>query len=273
MDSGQYLQWLFNNTPSMVRAWIDEGTLFTALQRDFEATLQHRTHVDAVTEFAQSCPVPGASTDDYMLREISPMRGVSILAGIHFYALDPARPFVGVYAQSRNLTLSETQTVTAALTAQFAQFRPTAVWWWCSADRPDLRTLPAATGDQRLVVGELAAISARPLPEPVMAVRLPPDSGSAGSTIPMRANSDLATRLRLIADEEGASYDRYCTIFAGFLEAYPQWRGRLELTARADYDECAREGGLFTVEIDGHFAGVMAAQPGEIRGIPGWVIV
>jgi hypothetical protein len=248
MYNTAYLSWLLDSTPAAVRAWVGDAPFTASIRQELEGTIQHRTDPSHAASYAQACPVPGARADEYLLRACRVQADATVLAGIHFYGLDIARPFVGVFAQSRHLTPHEALTATQWLCEDFATFQPQAVQWWSASDRADLRALPGAVGDQRLVVGPIEAINRLPLAAPT-------------------------ATLRLLADPDGASYPAYAEMYARALAANPAWQGKLQQTTAEEYTACAHAGGLYVVEVDGDYAGVIAALPGVVRGIPGWVMM
>ncbi|MFZ1768797.1 MAG: hypothetical protein WAU00_06355 [Caldilinea sp.] len=248
MHNTAYLAWLLDSTPAAVRAWVGEAPFTASMRQELEETIQHRTDPSQAASYAQACPIPGARADEYLLRERRVQADATVLAGIHFYGLDIERPFVGVFAQSRHFTPHEVLAATQWLCEDFATFQPQAVQWWSAADRPDLRTLPGAVSDLRLVAGPIEAINRLPLAMP-------------------------KETLRLIADADGASYPAYAELYARALAANPAWKGKLQRTTEEEYTACAHAGGLYVVEVDGDYAGVIAALPDVVRGIPGWVMM
>jgi L-amino acid N-acyltransferase YncA len=131
--------------------------------------------------------------------------------------------------------------------AEFGVFAPFSAWWWRSSEEPDLREPPGARGDQRLFVGLIEEMRSVELRDPPLEIRLHPD-------------------------RHGSSYREYTAIFDEFTENNPTWQGRIEKTGRLDYRACGDAGGLYTAEVDGEFGGVIAALPGTLRGVAGWVV-
>ena len=142
-------------SPVTVSAWLDSNQLRLALCADFDTTIATRlTSMERVEKYARRCPVAGAEPADYRLREVQLFPDVAVLAGIHFRNLQLDRPFIGVYAQTRLLTDSETVEASKRLRLEFAGFAPKYVSWW-SPEQHDLRHAPGAISDKRLIVGHL----------------------------------------------------------------------------------------------------------------------
>ena len=244
-----YLRWLAETSPGLAREVLGEQGLRDALARWFRDTIAFRIHSpEVLVKYAKACPSPGAEPSDYALREIELGPDTSVLAGIHFQGLEVKQPFVGVFAQSRSLTPVEISQASRVLTAELSLFAPGCVQWWASDSGPDLRALPGGRGDQRLLLGRLDDLMARP-------------------------QLERPAGIRLVADPNGDSFDWYDDVYEGFFRANPHWRGRLQKTDAALYRECATQGGLHVLEVGGRRAGVIAARPGVVRGVPGWEMI
>jgi hypothetical protein len=243
------MDWLHASAPTVAKEALGEAALFRALDDDFAATIRSRTCPDWGARFRAHCPVASATPTDYCLREIEIGERAHVLAGIHFYGSDVRKPFVGVYAQSRDLSVTETAAAAARLGDAFANFNPLASWWWSKDSVLDVESSSMGVHpDQRFLLGSIRDIVQRPL-----------------------SRSDIDCVLR--KDQHGTSYDAYTRIVADFIEQNPFWAGRIERTEREDYLECAAVGGVCVVERQGAIGGVFAARPGAIRGIPGWEVV
>ena len=247
MNRDVYVDWMVATSPVTVSAWLDSNQLRLALCADFDTTIATRlTSMERVEKYARRCPVAGAEPADYRLREVQLFPDVAVLAGIHFRNLQLDRPFIGVYAQTRLLTDSETVEASKRLRLEFAGFAPKYVSWW-SPEQHDLRHAPGAISDKRLIVGHLREIdfSSASLPEPLVVRR----------------------------DSSGGSYQAYCEIFDDFIRRNPQWLEDLSKTDASMYEDCARAGVVLQLEADGRIVGIVAARSGAIRGIVGWEIV
>lgn len=248
MNPDDYLPWLLATTPAAVRSWLGDGALGATLADDFAATIASRVHSDErLQAYAACCPVPGAAPRDYALREIALSFDLRVLAGIHFRNLVLARPFVGVYAQSRDVSSAELPALVARLAEEFAVFAPLHVWFW--ALQPDeLLAAPGAALDRHLVVGRLQELV---------------ETGAAA----------LPDAITLERDETGASYDDYRRSFDAFVAAHPHAADDIACTDRSDYEDCASDGALYTIQSGATRIGVIAARPGRLRGIVGWEMV
>jgi hypothetical protein len=248
VDSDVYIDWMVRSTPAAVLTWINETDLRSELRKDFERTWADRVESgDWVIGFARACPVEGARPDDYRLRELSVSSAATVLAGIHFRNRQVAHPFVGVYAQSRELTADEICEASSKLLAEFDLFNPEFVRWW-SPEQSDLRTLPRATGDRRLVAGRIADAVDRPLPTLPTGMSLEPDSGLS-------------------------CYGDYEQMFADVVRRNPNRQDRLSLESMDSLEQCARNGAMYCLRDRGVLAGVIAARLGAVRGIQAWYMV
>lgn len=199
-----------------------------------------------VEQYAAICPVEGVGPRAYHLREIELAMGLRVLAGIHFRGLEVREPFVGVLACEGELPAREIGEASFELVQRFSKFGPRRTRWWSPSGASDLRGLPGARGDQRLVGGWLAGLT------------------TPGGT----------PSLELRCESSGeASYDAYRRIYDELLRACPERRDWIRATDRDLYEECVHAGVLATVRRNGSIHGVLAARPGKLRGIPCWEMI
>jgi len=227
---------------------VNEDELGSEMVSYFERVWTERVETpEWLTGYARTCPIDGAEPGLYALRHIDILEDAAVLAGIHFVARDVRRPFVNVFAQSRDLTGAEVTDATSALIEAFSLFKPTRVRWW-SPEQHELRQLAGATGDHRLVIGRLREIR-------------------EGAPAPLPA------RFSFGPESAAACYDEYARAYAEFLDASPVMEGRITAESQRSLDECARAGALFSLRDGDRLAGLMAARPDNARGINGWLIV
>lgn len=249
LDAEPYVAWAIEVAPSIAKTGLGAAVVERCVAKALRDTIRERTDPAWAEGYWQACPVPGASVDAYLLREVALGHDARVLVGIHFYGGDVRKPFVGVLAQTRALSAEARLGATEALCDAFAAFAPAAVWWWVPgrADEDAMDGAGRVVADQRLLVGSIPAIV-------------------PGVAEPVEVPFDLQR------DENGASFETYAQMFDAYVAAHPTWRGRLVRSDRADYEACARAGGLFVVEHEGRMEGVFAARPGEVLGIPGWLV-
>jgi hypothetical protein len=240
-----YLEWFLASTPDTVRKWIPDQRLRGDLAEDLERTWRQRAEDhDWLAGYARTCAVERARAEDYALREIEISPGTAVLAGIHFRNRNVSEPFVGVFAQTRDLNDGEIAAATRVLIKDFALFRPLAVRWW-SPEQRDLRGLPNAAGDLRLVAGRVADMTHLP--------------------------GSLAAHLSFHPESVVDCYEEFRRAYAEFLAQATFHNAPLPETP-SSLEACEREGHLYCLRDSGRFAGLMAARPDAIRGIKGWVI-
>jgi len=240
-----YLAWLVSSTPSTVRKWVPDERLLADLETHLGHTWQERTqNVDWLAGYAKTCPIAGARPDDYRLREIKVPSAV-LLAGIHFRNRDVDEPFVEVFAQARQLTPSEITAATRSLIADFELFRPRGVRWW-SPEQHDLRDVPLAHGDYRLVIGRIADI--------------------------VRGCAALPCQYAFRPERVAQFYDDYWNAYVEF-RTYASFENVPAPESPASLEDCERNGALYCLREAGRFAGLMAARPHMRRGIRGWEVV
>ena len=246
-DEAPYVAWAVESAPVIAKATLGAAVLERCVAETQRAAIRQRTDPGWVADYRRACPVPGASAEAFLLRECALVGDARLLAGIHFYGGDVAKPFVGVLAQTRTLTAQARLAATEAPCDASAAFAPAAVWWWVPGDAGTTDAEGRIVADQRVLIGSI------------------PELVRAGSGV-----AEVSFVLR--HDESGASYGQYTRLFDTFVTANPAWRGRLARSGRADSEACAGAGGLFVAERAGRMAGVFAARPGDVHGIPGWLV-
>jgi hypothetical protein len=241
----RYLAWLVSSTPSSVRKWVPDQRLLVDLATYLDHTWQERTeNVEWLAGYAETCPIARARPNDYRLREIN-VSSTVLLAGIHFRNRDVNQPFVGVFAQARELTGSEISAATRSLIADFELFEPTGVRWW-SPEQHDLRSVPSAQGDYRLVIGPIADI--------------------------VHGCASLPSQYSFRPERVAQFYDDYRYAYAEF-RSVASFDNVPAPESPASLEDCERNGVLYCLREAGRFAGLMAARPRLLRGIRGWEIV
>ena len=244
IDDARYVAWAIDRTPALAKHVLGDEAVARSVAALVGRTIRERTDPEGLERYRQARPVPGVGAAAYALREVLLGDDLAVLAGIHFFGGDVAKPFVGVFAQTRDLADAERLDATVALCDAFAAFSTLATWWWVEGDAD---TAAPAIADQRLLLGALADLTRVPV-----------------------AAEDAPFALR--RDERGDTVAAYDRMFAAFVAKHPEWIGRLPRTAPEDYEACARVGGLFVAEHEGRVVGVFAAHPGDVRGVSGWVV-
>ena len=124
----------------------------------------------------------------------------------------------------------------AVLCAAFADFAPTAARWFDA--------VPPGRADQHLVAERLTALQAAPRPRHFGDLRLRPATA--------------------------AVHARYAAMVA---RLSPAQRALTAKETPQSLTTCAAAGALFTAEVDGLLAGLIAARPEPLLGLPAWVVV
>ncbi len=224
-----------------------DAELRAGLRSGLQETWTQRVDPAVLERYAAWCPIAGAAPFEYGLREIALHGGASVLAGIHFFGLDVARPFVGVEAQSRALTHAEIGAGSQLLCKELERFAPARVSWW-SSTRDDLRAIPGAVGDRRLLAGNLGEIAARP-------------------------ERGLPDGFSLEQDADASCHEAYLAIYER-LHRYVQDSSDLsQCEERASLATCAADGALFCLRERGRLAGVIAARIEDRYGLRAWYVV
>lgn len=171
------------------------------------------------------------------------------LTGIRFRGLDVTKPFVDVLATSTPPTADDVLEVASHVASRYAAFEPRCVRF----DVPDpdglVGDLPpeSAAVDQYVVAGLLESLRGRP----------------PGVTF---------ARTALWPGEPGQLATLAAHIYADLHRTHPEMRLWAAAADQESLAQCAHEGLLFEVRVDGVTAGVVAALREEAHGLTGHVV-
>jgi RimJ/RimL family protein N-acetyltransferase len=198
-------------------------------------------------KFAAACPVEGASPGEYGIRFLE-LEGVgSLLAGIHFYGGNLARPFVHVSAFDFELNADRANQLQSLIRREFSVFRPVQFRIWLDSEDSPAAGIPGAELDQWFLVGALSDIQKSGLP----------------------ANS---SRISLVADPELDSYSAFEKCYRDFLAEDPGMEAWLAPADRKLMKASAKEGKNYRVHIEGEPAGWIAGKRDDAGPLSGWQI-
>jgi GNAT superfamily N-acetyltransferase len=162
--------------------------------------------------------------------------------GPRYLGRDPDLPFVGVSASDRPLTASDAEPLTSLAGESFSAFAPGFVLL-STAD--PIGAWPGTRPEQRQLVGLLADLRARPAP----------------------------TGLRAVPRADTGFYDHYRQIFDDDVARDPVHARHTRAESLEDLEKLAGQGLVFDVEVDGTWAGILAAEPDVRRGVRGATVV
>jgi hypothetical protein len=192
--------------------------------------------------FAQVAPQSGEPPASYLDRWLSLDTGGHVLAGPRYLGRDPDLPFMGVSASDRPLVAADAEPLRGLARREFAAFHPRFVLLQ-TAD--PIGAWAGTRPEQRQLVGRLGDLRGRTTPPELAAVR----------------RSDTAV------------YDRYRQIFELDVEHDPVHARHTRAETREDLQALADQGLLFDVEVDGAWAGIVAAEPDARRGVRGATVI
>ncbi|MDX6360552.1 MAG: hypothetical protein QOH37_3606, partial [Nocardioidaceae bacterium] len=188
------------------------------------------------TSFAQVAPQSGEPPTSYLDRWLPLDRGGHVLVGPRYLGRDPDLPFMGVSGSDRPLAVSDAESLMAVARREFAAFAPKFVLLTTS---DEIGSWPGTRPEQRQLVGLLGDLRLRPLPP----------------------------ELRAVPRADTAIYDRYRQIFDDDVAREPAHGRHTRAETRDDLQELAEQGLLLDVEVDGEWAGLIAAEPDVRRGV------
>lgn len=214
-----------------------------ALEASLAAALARTEDQRFAAAFARACPTFGATVDDYLHRvEPSDEAGLT-LVGIRMLGGDTRRPFVELLAWER---LPEHDAAWTALRRhlldRFGVFHPRALRVRLAAPPPT-----ACDADMVWVAAPLATLQAAPRP------------AGAGSLRLVAADASDAARL---AQEVSALH-----------RERPALAPHVHPASAEDLAACARDGVALRAEVDGRWAGVVAARAAGAWALRGYEVV
>lgn len=199
--------------------------------------------LDYGESFAAVAPQSGEPAAAYLDRWLPLHTGGHVLAGPRYLGRDPDLPFVGISASDRTLRVDDRDALSAVARDHFAAFQPGFVLL-TTAD--PVGAWPGTHALMRQLVGSLGELRRR---------RTPPGLSFVG-----RTSAEVI-------------YDRYLAIHRLHVEQEPAHARRTRCEELADLQRLADDGLLFDVQVDGEWAGLLAAEREVRQGIRGATVV
>jgi hypothetical protein len=233
-DAGLH-PWVLDHVPAPVRR--------AALEEELGFTLNTAARdMEYATAFAKDAPQSGQPARAYLDRWVALGAGDHVMVGPRYLGRDPDLPFVVASATDRPLTPADRGRLAAVARESFGAFRPGFVLL-TTADstgawpdtRPELRQLVALLGDLRR----------------------------------RQCPTELSAQPRHDTD----FYDRYRRIYELDVARDSSHARHTRLEARADLQELASRDLLFDVQVNGAWAGIVAAEPDARRGVRGATVI
>jgi hypothetical protein len=193
--------------------------------------------------FRSQVPDVGEPVESYLAKWLPLADGGShVLIGPRYLGLDPEWPFVAVAASDRPLVPADQAALVSLAREKFAAFSPRFVM--VTAFDP-AGSWPGSTPEMRLVTGLLDDLRRRPVPR----------------------------SLRTEPRRDTGIYEDYVRIHQIHVESTPIHARYARCESREDLQELAEMGFLFDVFVESRWAGLLAARPGAVGGMPGAVVV
>jgi hypothetical protein len=194
------------------------------------------------TSFAEVAPQSGEPPASYLDRWLPLRTGGHVLVGPRYLGRDPDLPFLGVSASDRPLVAGDAEALVEIARRDFAAFRQKFV---LPTTSEVIGAWPGTRPEHRQLVGLLGDLRRRSTPPELSAV----------------PRADLAF------------YDRYQQLYDDDVARDPAHARHTRTESREDLQELAGQGLLFDVEVDGAWAGIVAAEPDARRGVRGATVI
>jgi L-amino acid N-acyltransferase YncA len=243
-------------TSPILRAWYDEPALLAQLADAFAPELARVGDHDFGTSYRESVELDiDAEPGDWANRIVELDDGADwALTGIRFRGRDITKPFVDVIACSPGHTPTEILNVAQQVAAVYAAFGPLCVRFEIPDAKEfddqvagDPRFGPHTAIDMHFVAGLLHVLKGLP-------------------------RASTYARVELRHRDPAALAERAETVYAELAELNPTTRSWATPEDVESLAECAQEGLLFEVAIDGQPSGVAAALRDNAHGMTGFVV-
>ena len=192
--------------------------------------------------FAEVAPPIGQPVSAYLDRWVPIGDGAHVLIGPRYLGRNPNLPFVMVSAGDRPLTPADRTHLQAVAREHLSAFDPGFVML-TTAD--PVGAWPGTHPELRQVVGPLGELRRRVAP------------------------SELSVSPR----RDTSFYDHYLELFDRDVARDPAHARHTRVEDRQDLQDLADRGYLFDVQVDGDWAGILAAEPDARRGVRGATVV
>jgi L-amino acid N-acyltransferase YncA len=240
-------------TSPVIRSWYAEGALRGNLREPMSVEADRLDNADFGREFRDGVGIDGPEDPlAWANRWLDLPDGGWAVAGIRFRGRDTARPFVDVVATTAPPTADGLAAVADTVVSAFDEFAPLCL----RVDAPDgpalVDTLNADARFERSCAIDMHVVAG-----PVHALR-------------HHARSSAYDRVQIRSGDAETLAPRVTTIYSDLAGAEPElatWAQPEDLESLA---ECAEEGLLFEVLVDGSRAGVVAAVPHDDHGMTGF---
>jgi L-amino acid N-acyltransferase YncA len=183
----------------------------------------------------------GLPAQEYLARVVT-INSHRFLARIDFRSPSDHNGFVDIFRASTPPGSIADVTVFQRLAEAFPAFLPHKVYFYHPAHLP-LRTTSAII-EQHFLAAPATEMASRP-----------PASGHSRITLTRRADLDF--------------YPHYVAIYREMYAERPYLEGIVGIEGRESLEECAEQGFLFEIAVDGRAAGIIAAKQRTMAGLPG----
>jgi len=247
MDELPSLETLVDAADAGLHPWVHEHVAEPVRRSALADELGFCLHTQAqdlayAAAFAEVAPPIGQPVTAYLDLWVAIGDGAHVLVGPRYLGRDPNLPFVMVSASDRPLTSADRTALEAVAREHLSAFDPGFVML-TTAD--PVGAWPDTHPELRQVVGPLGGLRRRLAPSEL--------------SVPPRRDTPC--------------YDRYRDLFDRHVASDPAHARHTRVEDRADLQELADRGYLFDVQVDGDWAGILAAEPDARRGVRGATVV
>jgi hypothetical protein len=219
------------------------------ISEEVQINLSHCESDELASKMHAYCKIDTAKVDDYRYRQLSTPLG-DLIASIRFVAGDLEKPAVFLIHKDFELSqIDEIKLISRILEKEYALFKPRRIRWHSSKIEEELiNSDNSINGDLVYVAGFLDDLKQQALPDNYEKIQL-----------------NLADSLKW--------YDRYESSYEAICEAWPAFLEMAQLESKSTLQDLISRELLYEIEIDGHWAGIIAADKGRESFMSGYYIV
>jgi len=247
IDQALAIEW--EVLPELLKEWQEEKWIKERLRESVQRSFALLDNPDFGQQFYKGCQVAGTQATDYDYQCWELSDGGKIITSIRFLGGDLSKPFVELVCRNFHVqSLKYLQSLANEVYEHHKIFKPKHLRLFDGKGIfPD--TKEGIEYDLHYVAAPIEAIRQLPVPERYEEVQL---------TSP---------------DSMDVLYERYTKIFNQLLAEKPEYEQMIGLESKEDLAKLLAEKTLFSIEIDGQWAGLIAAERRQEQYLRGFCVI
>ncbi len=233
----ELVQLEFDATPACIKEWQSADKIKSNLRVYVEGELKYLHSDEIAQRNFDYCKVAGTKPEDYKYRIIELASGGHVMTSFRAMGGDMSKPFILIVFKDFVIdNAAKAKSIAEEIAPHYKIFNPRWVSFYESGEHTsNLVADDQIRSDYDFWVGHLQTIQASPMP----------------------AKAD-AVEVRPLEDME--FYDTYAAMYKEYMDEYPEMDETIQLESFETMDALVQAGTAFEVLIDGHWAGIIAAE-------------